>query len=158
MFVLGTMRDQTTVSLCVFFQKGKARSKSCCSARWSSGYSWLSAKLKETLSAMSEACMMLFDLSMDNRKGLHGGAALSCHCSGYWHIYCLGWQWRSHGKLVFTSAECMRVLKANISCCRVEHETKRQVISHLSPGISNFIAPKLNINPPQSRFLDEHNH
>lgn len=53
--------DCLTLSLA---KKEKATSKSCCySARWSSGYSWLRAKLKETLSAMSDACVMLFDLA-----------------------------------------------------------------------------------------------
>lgn len=81
-FVPGTIRDQTTVSLRVFCQKEKATSKSYCySVIWSSGYSWLRAKLKETLSAMSDACTMLFDLSRTMERLIQRGVALSRCCS-----------------------------------------------------------------------------
>lgn len=83
-FVPGTIEDQTTVSPCVFCQKKKkATSNSYCySVRWSesSGYSWLKAKLKETLSAMPDVCVMLFDPARTMGRPIKRAVILSCFC------------------------------------------------------------------------------
>lgn len=138
-FVPGTIRDQTTVSLCVFCQKEKATSKSYCySVIWSSGYSWLRAKLKETLSAMSDACTMLFDLSRTMERLIQRGVALSRCCSCILTHLLLWWTmvptWQP---ILYTNSIHAVMLKGNISCWvwAVCCDIKRHEVSHLLPNL-----------------------